>query len=377
MRTCGFCGILFFVVIFSVGVALAATPQEQANGELELIAKDIASLCNHPGFLGFLRSEIVQSKNREQIIELDRLLDRAAKQQTMPPNLAATAEKVKATKARHKAMNITRLEGFDLYIPVKAHRAKWKGGKDFIVAVSPYGDDMAFQTTVGYSVADGRRVVLDAKQPPETVVMVIAPEEHADHNMPTPEPDVPSRKAPHEDKPKPDAGKSEKQNSVFSMSYIKIHQTGESWLRGDPEIYLLAGQICNGVSKAYRFNLPRVNSKGVWYYVGDLNQMYFDATCSWDTFYAVWEDDDGYNCGGVFAYTNCGQPVTPALNCYPDSKCSFMYVYSLWRGNGDDPVHTYIPQVHTNKMLGNWGTHNYDSYYSDTRNAEAKFYKTH
>lgn len=383
-RNAVFSILLIFQVCFWSGIAFSGTPggtgamtpqEKQANAELEDMAKEIAALCNHPGFLGFLRSEIVKSKNREQIIELDNFLDRAAKQQGMPAQAAATAAKVKKAKASHKSMKLTGLEGFDLYIPVEAHRAKWKGGKDFIIAVSPYGDDQSIQSTVGYSVSDGKKVTLSAKQPPNQVVMVIAPEEHESHEIPVSPRKTPEMNHPHDENPKPDAGNSEEHNSYFSMSYLKIYRDGESWLRGDPEVYLLAGQICNGQAKGYYFNLARVNKVNTWYYIADLNSMYFDGNCSNDTFYAVWEADGGQR--GVYAYATNAVKVIPTINCYPDKTCSYKYVQNLWRGNGDDPIHDYIPAVHTNKMLGYWNTHNYDSRYSDSRYAAAKFYKRH
>jgi hypothetical protein len=93
--------------------------------------------------------------------------------------------------------------------------------------------------------------------------------------------------APHEEKPNPDAGKSEKHNSYFSMSYLYIFHDAEPWCSGDPEIYLLAGQICNDEGKGYYYNLARVNTTKRWYWIYDLNQMDFDEKCSWDTYYSV------------------------------------------------------------------------------------------
>jgi hypothetical protein len=376
MRRCRILGAFLMALVISSGTAFAMTQQEQqANAELELMAKDIAQLCATPGFRGFLRSEIAKSKNREGIIELDKFLDRAAKQKNIPPGLNQVAGKMKEAKGRHKAMNLTGLEGFDLYIPVEAHRAKWKGGKDFIVAASAYGNENEIRQIVGFTVWDGKRVVLDPAKAPDTVVVILAPEEHVNHDIPQPEPKDPAMDAPHDDNPKPDAGKDEKHNSYFSMSYLKIHKDGEPWYKGDPEIYLLAGQICNGEGKGYYYDLAKVNKTNTWYYTYYLNQMYFDTNCSWDTYYSVWERDGSG--GGVYMYTNQGQHLTPHIRCYPDQSCDYRYVQTLWRGNSDDPIHTYDPAIHTSKMLGQWYYHNYDGNYSDTRNASAKFYKRH
>jgi hypothetical protein len=147
------------VIAFSAGVTFALTPQQQqANAELELMAQDIAQLCTTPGFRGFLRSEIAKSKNRENIIELDKFLDRATKQKNMPPGLTKISGKIRDEKVRHKKMDLTGLEGFDLYIPVDAHKKKWKGGKDFIIAAAPYGNEEDVKQVVGFSVWDGKKL---------------------------------------------------------------------------------------------------------------------------------------------------------------------------------------------------------------------------
>lgn len=370
-------GIVFLMLlVISTGNAIAVSPQQQqANVELELMAQDIAALCTEPGFRGFLRSEMSKSKNRENIIELDKFLDRASKQKNMPPGLTKISGKIRDAKVRHKKMDLTGLEGFDLYIPVEAYKKQWKGGKDFIIAAAPYGNEEDIKQIVGFSVWDGKKVVLDPTKAPEAVVLVLAPEEHLDHAVPQPEPKDPAMNSPQEDNPKPDAGKGEKHNSYFSMSQLYIFNDAEPWYKGDPEIYLLAGQICNGEGKGYYYDLARVNNTKKWYWIYDLNQMYFDEKCSWDTYYSVWERDGSG--GGVYMYTNQGQRITPHIRCYPDASCDYKYVQTLFRGNSDDPIHTYEPRVHTSKMLGLWNVHNWDSNYVDSRYAYSKFYKRH
>ena len=354
------------------------TNYDDLNADIESLTEAISTLCSEPGFRGFLRSEMSKSKNSEQILELDKFLDRATKNLKKDKS-APGLQKAKsaAGKARGSAQDSTllALKGFDLYIPVVAHRTKWKGGKDFVVAASPMGDDLSIKKIVGFSVKDGSKVELDSATPPEMVVLVVAPCEHEDHTITSEEPvDPPDDGAPHEDNPTPGEGEKDKDNSFFYMSYIKIHDDHEPWYRGDPEVYLLVGQIRNGEDRGYKFNLARVNKTGRWYWIRDLTKMYFDGNSSYDTYYGVWESDGAGS--GCYMYTNRGRRIYPYIKSYPTSGGT-QPVWCLYVGNSDDEIHGYPPRCKTNKMLGAWNTHNYDSNYSDTRTAQAKFYKVH
>jgi hypothetical protein len=81
-------------VVLSAGLASAqplpdeAAKMAQANADLDRLAQDLIKLVTHPGFRGFLRSEIAQSKNRKNILEVDKFLERALRGGGMPPELA-------------------------------------------------------------------------------------------------------------------------------------------------------------------------------------------------------------------------------------------------------------------------------------------------
>lgn len=183
-------------IMVAISLALSVTPhitfgavpadsdelQRQINADLDGMAQQLATLTATPGFRGFLRSEIAKSKNRESILSLDRFLEKAAKQRNTPPGLAKLAKLNRSSKARQKSAS-SELKGYNLYIPVEAHRAKWKGGKDFVVAFAPAGDDQTTQEIIGYSVSNGTKVRLDARTPPQTVVLIVAPEEHETHEL--------------------------------------------------------------------------------------------------------------------------------------------------------------------------------------------------
>jgi hypothetical protein len=328
--------ILMFALFFSSSaVASAYTLQEQqANSDLEVLAKEIAELCDHPGFLEFLRSEMVKSKNRENIVELDSFFVRAAKQSDMPEQLAATAGKAKQVQERHKSMNLSRFEGFDLYIPVSAHRAKWKGGKDFIVAVSPYGDDMAIRETVGFTVKDRRKVVLDTAQPPATVVLVIAPCEHETHERSKCQksPHVAARYIPSiQFEVKDDLYKSVAPtpgNSVAGIRRFYISDVKEPWTRGAPEIKIFYGTKRGSYCRD--FYCEAKGSCVDWY----------DASKTW---MAQWSPEYTWieGCGG--SWKNCYAPCGHFDS--GDDDRVVIYIYEEDGGSRKEIIHQLYPGV--------------------------------
>ncbi len=223
----------------------------------------------------------------------------------------------------------------------------------------------------GSIVLSGQRIQCDIKTLRRTAPTT------GDHELATPEPeDDPALESPHDEDPKEDAGKEEDYNSRIYMSYLKIHRDQEPWYRGDPEVFLLAGKICAGKSYGYYFDLKRVNDTGKWYWIKDLNSMWFTQDCSYETFYSVWERDGSVTGTGSY-YGDCCRYVQVRLSCYPYTACSTQYVHSLRRNKGDDPIYDWQPKTITSKMRGSWGVHNYDSQWSDSRTASGKFYKTH
>jgi hypothetical protein len=218
---------------------------DEANADLDEMARALAQMSRAPSFRGFIRSEIAKSKNRENIVSLDRFLERAARQQGMPPGIAELEQTRQRVQQRFGQIDADALQGFDLYIPVEAHRAKWRGGEDFIVAFAPLGDDQAIASIKGYSVATGEPVLLRSDVAPETVVLVLAPEEHESHDVvadasgpeaptsePLPRPHVIGKEAKEAPVPQ-DPG-----NSYVGIRRMFIRDVREPWWAGAPEIYL-------------------------------------------------------------------------------------------------------------------------------------------
>jgi hypothetical protein len=254
MKYTTMCIYLFFSLISVPVVSFAQPPADHdarvqaANTDLDVLARELAKLCATPGFRGFLRSEIARSKNREGILPLEKFLERASRRPDAPPGLAKYRDFTAKARGRLKASGQSQLEGYDLYIPVEAHRAKWKGGKDFVVAFAPVGDDQSVRQIVAYSVSDGQRVLLDAATPPETVVLAIVPEEHESHEA---SPEQPPREPVDRTLPKPDfAGKEaprkpvrqEPGNSYVGLRRMYIRDMKEPWWLGSPEIKVMFAQ---------------------------------------------------------------------------------------------------------------------------------------
>jgi len=325
MRECRLMVIGFLAMFFSAGMAFAVTPAEQqANAELESMAKDIAQLSATPGFRGFLRSEIAQSKNRENIVELDEFLSRAMKQKNMPPGLDKLQNKARNAKGRVKAFSVA--DRLDLYIPVGAHRAKWKGGQDFLVAFSPVQDEKNTKEIVAYSVKDGRRVLLNPNQAPAEVVLVIAPCEHETHQyILKPDPNAPpegmraplkdtsppGQIAPNEKKDKEEIGKY-KGNSNLYVYFTLIKRTQEPWYMGKPEIEVYILHECGGIPVVRRLDMNQVDEKNKSYYTANNGSLYYGSNCSDFTAVAIWERD-----GGSLVRGECHKfPGSGKTHCY-------------------------------------------------------------
>lgn len=341
---------------FTSHLTFGAEPEDQQkldqiNADLDSMAQQLAALTAAPGFRGFLRSEISKSKNRESILSLDRFLERAAKQRNPPPGLAKLDKLNRTSKGRVKTAP-DGLQGYDLYIPVEAHRAKWKGGKNFIVAFAPVGDDQKIQEITGYSVADGKKVRLDAKKPPETVVLIVAPEEHETHEAGEAPPTITEadRKIPKPHvKGRDIADKPVEQppgNSYVGMRRMFIRDVKEPWYAGAPEIYAhiaqRRGNYCeNAHISRYSDSLERFDNANVWRTTWSPQYDYqneacgrprerADRTCAYfDNNYSnkmrvyIYESD--FN---VFSYVS--NPIV--FDLYPGVSCS------LSRYRGDDYI---------------------------------------
>lgn len=329
----------------TVNVALAALMQE-ANEDLDAMAQELAKLVATPGFRGYIRSEITNTKNREGILELDPFLERAARRPDAPQGLAQLREMNQNAKGRiaSTAPGAT-FKGYDLYIPVEAHRTKWRGGDDFVVAFAPLGDDQAVKQITAYSVRTGQKVMLDATKAPDTVVLILVPCEHNGEH------ETKGQKPPttNEDRvvPKADAAGKEpaekpveqsEGNSHVGLRRMYIRDVKEPWWLGAPEIFLYFAQRKGNYCETkyvsfYSKALEYLDNANTWRTTwsapgtGDCN-LAFGQTCFYfDTAYAtkmyvrILEADGGFE--GVLAHQ------TPfVFDLYSGVSCEFNSIYS-------------------------------------------------
>jgi len=269
----------------------------EINRNLDLLASDMARALAHPGFRGLVRAQIAKSKHREQILELETLLE-GTMGNAAPPGLeklkqsaAETGWRLRASaaakrSAAEEAESGKRLpaDGLDLYFPVPAHRGKWKGDSDLLVAFSPMDDEPETSEIVAYSVKNGKKVTLDSERAPEQPVLVIAAEEHpsheahsgpqADASLPADDPAPEASGNPAEARATPPAGVEGAEVSTRSgpvggqLRYLKIYADQEPWYRGDPEIYLLWGVVSSRWCTERRSECPGVNQTNRWYDTG-------------------------------------------------------------------------------------------------------------
>ena len=199
-------GLLFFPVaaVLLSGVSLAqpippmkplsqkpspemVVKMKAANTELNKLAWETAQRLMHPGFRGLIRAQIAKSKKREHILEFEGFLNKTVGGPGAPgltkelPALKQLQATLSRTKKNIRTLGVWEQEGLDVYFPVQEHRKKWKGGNDLLVAFRPVDDEKEVTEILAYSVKTGKPVTLDPKKTPDTPVLLIAPEEHRNH----------------------------------------------------------------------------------------------------------------------------------------------------------------------------------------------------
>lgn len=345
-------------------------PRQEANQDLDQMAQALAQLAATPGFRGFIRSEIARTRNREAILELEPFIERASRRPDAPPGLSEFGALRQNARARFSSQ-VEDFKGFDLYIPVEAHRTKWRGGDDFVVAFAPVGDDQEIKEIVAYSVRNGEKVVLDAAKAPDTVVLIVAPCEHETHEQ-----EIEAERVSPEDRVLPEAHVTGREpaeapveqtegNSYVGLRRLYIRDVKEPWYRGDAEIMLWfaqrKGNYCEERWIYYKGTyLERVNDDRVWYstwpapHTGECGRkttcFYFTEQYPTKMNIRLYEVDGGASRSYVF-------------DLYPGVSCQFVY-----RADDDYVDHGW--------MYRNNFPFAYD-YNQDLGNAYVKWHKVH
>jgi len=228
-----------------------ALKQAEANAQLDSLAKGLAGLLSEPGFRGHVRSTIAQSKNSENIVELEDFLAKAVQKTDLPPGVKKLNDTVLKAKTRTRDLKVWNKEGFDLYFPVKDHLNKWKGDTDFYVAYTPYNNSRDVGEIYGYSVKTGERYAFSVAAAPDVPVLIVAPCEHETHEvtegpgpLKTPPPGASTTIKPDNEPRKVQNDK--KGNSKLNFSGIRIDGVRdyvEPWAYGNMEVYMQYGDV--------------------------------------------------------------------------------------------------------------------------------------
>lgn len=149
-----------------LAVVEAADPASAARARAEALARQLARALADPDTRAGLHRALAASRVREGKLHFQRQLRLPGS--ALLAGLARAGGRTEAA-VREAAEAAIPLE---LYLPVEAHRARWRGGEDFLVATALADDDppVAFDRL-------GRRSVLSPDHPPETPVLALVPVE--------------------------------------------------------------------------------------------------------------------------------------------------------------------------------------------------------
>jgi hypothetical protein len=155
-------------------------PAAVARDARERLARHLARALARADLRRELKAALDGSPVREHKLHFQRWLDAADRRML---RAVARADGVSDQAVEADAHGISALE---MYLPVPAHRAAWRGDDHLLVAT--VGAD--HEAPVAYTLR-GERVVLDPERPPATPVLVIVPAE-TDFDHPSPGPMVES-----------------------------------------------------------------------------------------------------------------------------------------------------------------------------------------
>lgn len=141
--------------------ALARGPVASVDAHREQLARTFARALKQPEFRSYIRAALDTSSVAEGKIAVDQFLNAQRGRGAQALRDAEPGEPDSATAAQ-----------LELYFPVPAHRAAWRGDDQLLVGT--IGADGT--VPVGFTL-DGQRVALDPDQPPSTPVLAVVPRE--------------------------------------------------------------------------------------------------------------------------------------------------------------------------------------------------------
>ena len=298
---CLACVVLIAALSLVCPQAMAQLTAQQAsiNQNLDYIAESLAEqLRLEPLMRNLVLIETKVSPNREQILDLATTVGQAEEQDP------ARAETWESIRQAMDDMDITirgperSEEGatrFDFYFPVEAHRLKWDGGSDLLVAYIPLETEEGTTPITAYSVKDGSVVILDPTVPPETPTLVVGLDEHESLE---PSPPLMEMAPPVDADVDPCEVNADDTNSWIGVPWIYLVDDHEPWVRGAAEVYAIVVQYDgNGAVRQSKKSLTKVDHDKKWYYLGEspgsIMYFYFDQTYAPETYFRFYEADGG------------------------------------------------------------------------------------
>jgi hypothetical protein len=177
----------------------------------ERLAHRFARAMSDPGFRAYVKSELDQSTVREHKVQFQRFLGGGNRRVLREvARLNGEAETGIETDARQAIP-------LELYLPVPAHRARWTGDQNILVATEREDGEAPVAYDVG-----GHRQILGPDAPPDTPVLALVPVE-TDFDHPSAAPFICCSTGG----PTPPAG--------LYMKASHFVQDFEGWLKGSPE----------------------------------------------------------------------------------------------------------------------------------------------
>ena len=187
----------------------AKTADERATRER--LAHRLARAMSYPEFRAYVKSELDRSTIREHKLQFQRFLG--------GDNRRTLREVARLNDEPEASIETDAREAIplELYLPVPAHRARWTGDENILVATQREDGE----APVAYDVR-GHRRILRADAPPDTPVLALVPVE-TDFDHPSAAPFICCSSGG----PTPPAG--------LYMTSSHFVQDFEGWLKGSPE----------------------------------------------------------------------------------------------------------------------------------------------
>jgi hypothetical protein len=191
----------------------AGTPAVGERTSRERLARALALALADPAFRAAIKAHLDRSRAREHKIHFQRFLQ--------GDNHAALRDIARLSRGAESGLDADAAASvaLELYLPVAAHRARWTGGPDILVAT----EREEGETPVAFDIR-GRRLLLSPSRPPATPVLALVPVET---NFDSPTASAPFICCASGPPPAAPAG--------LYMTASHFTESFEGWLKGEPE----------------------------------------------------------------------------------------------------------------------------------------------